>query len=45
MLAATLIICGTTLVIYGRNAGEPVTLKYYDASAGKLYTNPDAVKM
>ena len=42
---ATLTASGSTsLVIYSRSAGESVTLKYYDASAGKLYTIPDAVK-
>jgi hypothetical protein len=35
----------TQLLIFGRNAGESVTLKYYDATAGKLYTIPDAVKL
>ena len=35
----------TQLLIFGRNAGESLTLKYYDASAGKLYTIPDAVKL
>jgi len=35
----------TQLLIYGRSAGESVSLKYYDAAAGKLYTIPDAVKM
>ena len=35
----------TQLLIFGRNAGESLTLKYYDATAGKLYTIPDAVKM
>lgn len=33
----------TSLVIYGRTAGESVTLKYYDAAAGKLYSIPNAV--
>ena len=33
----------TQLLIFGRNAGESLTLKYYDATAGKLYTIPDAV--
>ena len=43
---ATLTASGSTsLVIYSRSAGESVTLKYYDASAGKLYTVPNAVKM
>ena len=37
---------GTTqLVIFGRTAGESVTLKYYDAATGKLYTIADAVKI
>ena len=37
---------GTTqLTIYGRSAGESVTLKYYDAAKQILYTIPDAVKM
>lgn len=36
---------GTPLVIYGRSEGESVTLKYYDAAKGVLYTIPDAVKM
>ena len=35
----------TQLLIFGRNAGESVTLKYYDATAGKLYTIPDAAKL
>ncbi len=35
----------TSLVIYGRKAGESVTLKYYDAADGILYTIADAVKM
>ena len=35
----------TSLVIYGRTAGETVTLKYYDAENGILYTIPDALKM
>ncbi|MBR1712347.1 MAG: hypothetical protein IJ722_02945 [Alloprevotella sp.] len=35
----------TSLLIYGRNAGESVTLKYYDAANGKLYTIPNAVSM
>ena len=37
---------GTTLlIIYGRNAGESVTLKYYDAAQGVLYTLEDAVSV
>ena len=35
----------TQMLIFGRNAGESLTLKYYDATAGKLYTIPDAVKL
>lgn len=35
----------TQLLIYGRNAGESLTLKYYDVITGKLYTIPDAVTM
>ena len=35
----------TPLLIYGRNAGESITLKYYDAVTGKLYTIPDAVTL
>ena len=35
----------TQLRIFGRNAGESLTLKYYDAAAGKLYTIPNAVKL
>ena len=35
----------TQLLIFGRNNGESVTLKCYDAVAGKLYTIPDAVKL
>ena len=43
---ATLSQGGTThLTIYGRTAGESVTLKYYDAAKQILYTLPDAVKM
>lgn len=42
----TLTASGSTqLVIYGRSAGESVTVKYFDAAAGKLYTIPNAVKM
>lgn len=36
---------GTSLVIYGRSAGESVTVKYYDAAKGVLYTIPGAVKL
>ena len=35
----------TSLVIYGRTEGEPVTLKYYDATKGVLYILTDAVKL
>ena len=35
----------TQLLIFGRNAAESLTLKYYDAAAGKLYTIPNAVKL
>lgn len=43
---ATLLSSGSTpLLIYGRSAGEAITLKYYDGTAGKLYTIPDAVSM
>ena len=35
----------TQLVIFGRIAGESVTLKYYDGTAGKLYDIPNAVKL
>ena len=43
---ATLAASGNTLLtIYGRSAGESLTLKYFDAAAGKLYVIPDAVKM
>lgn len=35
----------TPLILYGRTAGESVTLKYYDAASGVLYTLADAVKM
>ena len=43
---ATLTATGsTTLVVFCRNAEEQVTLKCYDAAAGKLYTIPNAVSM
>ena len=35
----------TPLLIFGRNAGESLSLKYYDAEKGKLYTIPGAVKL
>jgi hypothetical protein len=35
----------TPIVLYGRTAGESLTLKYYDAAKGVLYTIPDAVKL
>lgn len=43
---ATLSSVGSTsLLIYGKSSGESITLKCYDATGGKLYTIPDAVKM
>ena len=36
---------GTLLVIYGRKAGELVTLKYYEALTEQLFTIPNAVKL
>ena len=36
---------GASLIIYGRAAGESVTIKYYDAATCVLYTIPDAVKL
>ena len=37
---------GTTqMFIYGRTTGESVTLKYYDANNGHLFTIADAMKM
>lgn len=35
----------TQLHVYGRNAGESLMLKCYDAATGKMYAIPDAVKM
>jgi hypothetical protein len=35
----------TQLIVFGRSNGESVTLKYYDAVNGKLYTITDAVKL
>ncbi|MCR5828647.1 MAG: hypothetical protein K6G53_09585 [Bacteroidales bacterium] len=35
----------TQLRVFGCNAGETGSLKFYDATAGKLYTIPDVVKM
>ena len=35
----------TQLIVFGRSNGESVTLKYYDAANGKLYTIIDAVKL
>jgi hypothetical protein len=35
----------TSLVIYGRNAGESVTLKYYDAAKGTLITIADVINI
>lgn len=43
---ATLFSSGSTqLLIYGRSAGESVTLQYYDATVSKLYTIQGAVNM
>lgn len=43
---ATLLPSGSTaLLVYGRSTGEAVTLKYYDAANGKLYTVPNAMSM
>ena len=43
---ATLSTSGSTLLlIYGRAAGESVTLKYYNAAKGQLFAIADAVKM
>ena len=36
---------GTTMLLYGREEGESVTLKYYQAATGKVYTFPDAVQI
>ena len=33
-----------TLLVYGREEGEPVTLKYYQAATGKLYVFADAAQ-
>ena len=42
----TLSASGTTwLIIYGREAGESVTLKYYDPAREVMYTIADAVKL
>ena len=35
----------TQLVVFGRSAGESVTLKYYDSGKKILYTIADAMKM
>ncbi len=35
----------TQLIVFGRSNGESVTLKYYDAANGKLYTITNAVKL
>ena len=43
---ATLVASGNTgLVVYGRSAGEVVTLKYYEAATGRLFTLTETVKM
>ena len=36
---------GTSLLIFGRNNGEMVTLQYYDVSTRILYTIPNIVKL
>ena len=35
----------SSFIIHGRSAGESVTIKYYDAATGVLYTLQDAVKL
>lgn len=35
----------TPLLIFGRHAGESLSLKYYDATQGVIYTIPDAVTL
>ena len=35
----------TSLVVFGRNAGETVTLKYYNPAKSVVYTIPNAVTM
>lgn len=35
----------TSLVVYGRTAGETLSLRYYDAEKGRLFTIADAVKL
>ena len=35
----------TILDIYGRSAGESVTLKYYDATTERLFTIANVMKM
>lgn len=43
---ATILPSGnTTLLVYGRSTGEAVTLKYYDAATGKLFTVPNAMSL
>ena len=43
---ATLSASGVTpLVVYGRSAGESLTLKYYNASTKRLFTIHDAVSL
>ncbi len=36
---------GTSMAVYGREEGESVTLKYYQAATGKVFTFPDIAKM
>ena len=33
-----------SMFVYGRQTGEAITVKYYQAASGKLYTFPDATK-
>jgi hypothetical protein len=35
----------TSLVVFGRNAGETVTLKYYNPAKSVVYTIPNAVTL
>ena len=35
----------TSMVVYGHNAGEALTLKYYEAATGQLFTLTETVKL
>lgn len=35
---------GTALTVFGRKEGENVTIKYYQAATGRIYSFPDAVR-